>query len=239
MIDVFQNMLTKNLLLMAWLPLLSANLLAAPSERQGVAAPVSSAPTQASTIYALNAVSPGATGYWKFYVAAAGDTHTENYLAVMPTIDAANEIRVVAEPNDPWRPVLEWEYGYAAGLITVRPESDRNISTKKGDLIVMWAAPAEGRYQLRLEADNVGTDVQGGDGGIITLSRLGTHETDDVTVLDRILIPASGYQSPHVKRETTVELAVGERIVMRLNAGIDGFGDLWRVRYAIVRKRTT
>jgi hypothetical protein len=204
---------------------------------RGTKQPVSpsSRKSRVPTSYSLNAVSPGATGSWSFYAAAAGETSTKNYLPVIPGIDAANTVRVVAEPNPPYRPVMEWEYGYSAGLITVRPESDRNTSIKKGDLIAMWKAPSKGKYEVQIDIDNAGNDALGGDGGTLTVSRLPVRGENDTQVMERIPIPASGHESPHVKRIVPVEAGAGERIVMRLNAGIDGFADLWHLRYIIAR----
>lgn len=191
--------------------------------------------TGAPISYSLNAVSPGATGPWSFFVSAAGETSVHNYLRVAPGIDAANIVRVVAETSPPYRPVMEWEYGYEAGLVTIRPESDRNVVGKKGDLIAMWAAPVTGRYHVQIDVDNVGNDARGGDGGTIILSRLGARESDDTHIIERVAIPASGFESPHVQRSVVIEAQAADRIVMRLNAGIDGFADLWRLRYVLTR----
>ncbi|RYX81023.1 hypothetical protein EON83_25975 [bacterium] len=205
-----------------------------PTTRQASPPPAkSSAPSS----YSLNAVSPASLGAWSFYAASASETRTKDYLPITPNSDAANTVRVVAEPNPPWRPVMEWEYGYAAGLITVRPESDRNVSIKKGDLIVMWTTPVKGRHQVRIDVDNVGNDALGGDGGTLTLSRLRVGAKDDTEVIERVAIPASGHASPHAKRIIPIETNAGDRIVMRLNAGIDGYADLWRMRYVIVRTK--
>ena len=212
------------------------SVLASPAvEQHHLRSSAASSPSGRPTSYALNAVSPGASGPWSFFVSAAGETNAQKYLQAMPDIDAANVVRVVAEVSEPHRPMMEWEYGYAQGLVTIRPESDRNVPSKKGDLIAMWAAPLKGRYQIQIEIDNVGNDARGGDGGTIILSRLQAGAGDDTHIIERIAIPASGFQSPHMQRSVVVEVGKGERIVMRLNTGIDGFADLWRLRYAISR----
>lgn len=201
-------------------------------------APALAAPGGASGVYPLNAVSPGAAGPWHFYAASAGVTDTKEYVPVRPGIDAANVVRVMAEASEPFRPRMEWEYGYAAGLVSLFPESDRNVSSKKGDLIVVWQSQSKGKYRIQVDVDNVGTDVQGGDGGTILFSRLTTGAHQDTNIVERVAVPASGFQSPHVRRRIAIDAAAGDRVLMRLNAGIDGFADQWRIRYVITRAAT-
>ncbi len=224
--------------LCAWMLVLASGVSAARDTNTKRPMPLSPSKSRVPTAYSLNSVSPGATGAWSFYAAAAGTTTTQDYLPITPNIDAANTVRVGAEPNPPYRPVMEWEYGYAAGFITVRPESDRNTSIKKGDLITMWTAHGKGGYEVQIDVDNVGNDALGGDGGTLTLSRLRVGAGNDTEVIERVPIPASGHESPHVRRVIPVEAGAGERIVMRLNAGIDGFADLWHLRYIIARAQT-
>ena len=99
----------------------------------------------------------------------------------------------------------------------------------------MWAVPAKDLYQIRIDVENVGLDVKGGDGGVLTVSRLGAGENSDARIVERVAVPLSSDAVPHAQSVIMVDAEVGDRIVLRINAGLDGYADRWKLRYTIAR----
>ncbi len=218
------------------LALFSGALIASP----GVASnPIQTSPVPprfpAPLTYALSAVKPDNLGSWSFYAAAAGETNVANYTPISLGIDAAPN--VVLSPTFPQvaPPFLYWSSTDAGANITVRPEGDRNAAGKKGDLIAMWTVPATDLYLVKINVDNIGLDVKGGDGGVLSVSRLGTQETTDSRIIDRVAVPASHLPITGAQGYIMVDAQTGDRIVLRVNAGTDGYADQWKLRYSIAR----
>ncbi|RYF33150.1 MAG: hypothetical protein EOO38_30370, partial [Cytophagaceae bacterium] len=185
--------------------------------------------------YSLSAVKPGNLGAWSFYSAAAGETNTANYSPIVVADNGTSHVTVSPTFPQVTPPYASWSAEDASGEITVRPESDGNSLGKKGDMLAMWTVPATDLYLVKINVDNVGLDVKGGDGGVLTVSRLGPQENTDSRVIDRVGVPASHVSISGAQGYMTVDAQAGDQIVLRMNAGADGYGDQWKLRYSIAR----
>ncbi len=76
----------------------------------------------------MSDVTPEAIGSWSFYAASATDTDIKSYLPITPVIDAARNVFVAPTFPQLTQPHMYWTAHEPAAIITIRPESDRNVA---------------------------------------------------------------------------------------------------------------
>ena len=82
--------------------------------------------------------------------------------------------------------------------------------------------------------DRVTVHVKGGDGGSLSVSILPPGAGSDAAAVFRLAVPASREgEPPRVAGERILKLKADDRVALRLNARVDGYADLFRIRFSV------
>ena len=119
----------------------------------------------------------------------------------------------------------------------VAPFSDKKLHTPTfmpdRDVLIVWTCPTSGSWDIDVQVKNAGTDVDGGDGGKLALSRLGPDDVADAATFAAADIPMKREETEPVALRQAVKLAHGDRVVLRVNSGNDTYGDDFMLKYQI------
>jgi len=111
----------------------------------------------------------------------------------------------------------------------IKAEKDAFCPRQAGSMVLLWRAPEDGNWQIGINVKNLGSDVTGGDGGGLQISFLPVGAIWDTAIIGGISIPASGNNSPEVNFNDNIKMKRGDMICLRFHAGIDGFGDQFKL----------
>lgn len=188
---------------------------------------------RAAVRVALNGV-PGRSGLWGAAV-PAGRVLLEEYVPV-PEREEEGAFRFdfgrTKEKALPAATVRR--AGEGIYEITARAEKNGSCAYGSGDIVLLYPVPAAGNYRVEVEAANAGLDVKGGDGGSLSVSILPPGAGSDAAAVFRLAVPASREgEPPRVAGERILKLKADDRVALRLNARVDGYADLFRIRFSV------
>ena len=188
---------------------------------------------RAAVRVALNGV-PGRSGLWGAAV-PAGRVLLEEYVPV-PEREEEGAFRFdfgrTKEKALPAATVRR--AGEGIYEITARAEKNGSCAYGSGDIVLLYPVPAAGNYRVAVEAANAGLDVKGGDGGSLSVSILPPGAGSDAAAVFRLAVPASREgEPPRVAGERILKLKADDRVALRLNARVDGYADLFRIRFSV------
>lgn len=191
-------------------------------------------PAHAQTVYTPFSQQADVRSTWSFYVSSQRNLDASRYTRLEPAMDKDSAIVAAQVKPHVGVPYIRADLRDTSAAFEVRAESDKSATNRQGDILLVWTCPRDGSYRVDLAVRNAGMNVFGGDGGMAFVSVLSDSENADATRLITLLIPTSlKGQAPEAGAQRTFLLKKSHRLLLRLNAKLDGYGDRFLVDYAI------
>lgn len=171
---------------------------------------------------------------WSFYTTTTSNKLRSGYTEM--SVYPGEGTGVVSVDGKYSMPHLSWENPTTENpLIYIRPEGDAKVKTGtgKGQIVLAFTAPRGGSYEFDFEAQNIGTDVLGGDGVTATFTFYGENNNYDATIIESFVIGFSKAELETYSFKEVIKLKRGQTVALRLDANIDGYGDKLKTRYSV------
>lgn len=173
----------------------------------------------------------GTVDEWSFLTVAGGDVKLAHYVPMKPENQSGKTITFTPKGSPYTYPSLLMTRDDRQMQLIIRPRSDKEAVDGRGLVIARWTCPESGNWAIKLHCENRGTDVKGGDGGLLTVSLVRPDDKYDITsAFDRRSIPSSAAANPVVELNDTFVLSAGDSLLFHFDAGLDGYGDSYDVR---------
>ncbi|MEG2669084.1 MAG: hypothetical protein RR957_01330, partial [Oscillospiraceae bacterium] len=166
------------------------------------------------------------TSDFEFYKKAKKEVNVGNYVPL--TLNGSSNVTVNSQPTNAW-----WSKGNVNNEINIRTVADKEVGDGKAGLVIGWTVPYNGNWKISLSIKNVGTDVNGGDGGSVKLTYLPAGRTSDDMPIAVMGVPTSTKNAVYFDSVNTINATGGDKIFFTTDAGVDGYGDQWKVKYQI------
>lgn len=175
---------------------------------------------------------------WEVLAAPAGVIDPARYVPL--SLMNAGGVVMAAPADKPYQlpfAVYQPDGPVSDGSETWECRVDRDSATKIGcgDLVLRRRIAESGNYRVEIKARNLGLDVFGGDGGVLTVTRFesGQSDLDNANVLTLALPLSKLRGSDDVSGQAVVALTGGDEISLRVNANVDGYADRFRIALTV------
>ena len=181
--------------------------------------------------YSLFDVEAGNSGPWSFYTVGQNkDNLQTDYTPVLPK--QYMEFTLISPNSTPSNPAIYWtQEDEENGLLCMTPEGD-HVNNGQGSMIIAFTAPHSGNWEYSLNVKNIGTDVLG-DGGNATWTFIDEDSTLDNSFVGSFYLGGADPASELKNYTEYIYLEEGETLFMRIDPGIDAWGDKFMANYTI------
>jgi hypothetical protein len=112
-----------------------------------------------------------------------------------------------------------------APLLRTHPEKDYEKNDHKGSAYMQWTSPVSGEVRIVLSLQNLGTDVKGGAGMIVTVRQYEPGSRTAFTALARLPVPNAATSPSATVHEIPARAVEGQIFLIQISPVADGYGN--------------